>query len=118
MVDPYANVRNKYRDVLDRDTAMRVASAASSMDLELLISGLGEFIATQLSEDHISATTEIKSVIGYIAVGDDFLVDIPWFVETHTHTTRSIYTRRTVHNTCMTLEFVCEENTCSLLKVL
>eukprot|EP00455_Lapot_gusevi_P008910 TRINITY_DN1393_c0_g1_i11.p1 TRINITY_DN1393_c0_g1~~TRINITY_DN1393_c0_g1_i11.p1 ORF type:complete len:543 (+),score=276.56 TRINITY_DN1393_c0_g1_i11:197-1630(+) len=80
-VDPFANVRPKYREPIDEKTAENLVNVVKSnqLDLNILLPILKNFITSNLSEDLLSSQQPIKHVIGYLEANDTYLVDMPWF---------------------------------------
>jgi len=71
VLDPFAGVRPKYRQVLDQDhfdslkQALKIRLGEERLDCRILVPLLKEFIISQLGEDHIGAKKSIKGTIGY-----------------------------------------------------
>jgi hypothetical protein len=80
-VDPFAQVRPKYKDVLDQQTSQEVTTLAksNSLDASVLLPVLKNFIITTLNEDLISEKVAIKEVAAYLESDDVYLSDLPWF---------------------------------------
>ena len=79
-VDPFANVRQKYREEMDEKSVELVMEAGAHLDKSILLPAMKEFISSQLVEDHISADGHIKEIVGYLESQDgEYLVDLPWF---------------------------------------
>jgi hypothetical protein len=79
VVDPFANVRPKYRQPATQEQSELLVKVAPLLDLDVLLPLVSEFICSQLTEDHLSADSDIKDTIGYLEAADVFLVDLAWF---------------------------------------
>jgi hypothetical protein len=79
VVDPFANVRPKYRESLDEKQSEALLAATALMDVEVLLPLLREFICGQLTEEHIDKESSLKATLGFLESGDAYLSDLPWF---------------------------------------
>eukprot|EP00463_Aulacantha_scolymantha_P003853 TRINITY_DN477_c1_g1_i1.p1 TRINITY_DN477_c1_g1~~TRINITY_DN477_c1_g1_i1.p1 ORF type:complete len:164 (-),score=24.21 TRINITY_DN477_c1_g1_i1:479-901(-) len=76
-VDPFSNVRSKYRDPLDEKTAEHlVQDVAPKLKLDLVLPVLKEFIATRLTEDTLGSSLSIKEMMFY---SKEAFREMQWF---------------------------------------
>eukprot|EP00463_Aulacantha_scolymantha_P006353 TRINITY_DN7996_c0_g1_i1.p1 TRINITY_DN7996_c0_g1~~TRINITY_DN7996_c0_g1_i1.p1 ORF type:complete len:142 (-),score=13.89 TRINITY_DN7996_c0_g1_i1:168-593(-) len=79
VVDPFSNVRSRYRDPLDEKTAENlVQNIAPHLKLDLLLPTLKEFIASHLTEDTLTTSSTIKEMLNFYDDEDNFHT-MPWF---------------------------------------
>jgi hypothetical protein len=81
IVDPFVHVQTKYKQQFQQnDPIIRTLQQISThLDLSAFLPVLRQYIISQLIESHTSNTLSIKSVIGYLEVGESYLLDLPWF---------------------------------------
>lgn len=80
-VDPFAQVRLKYKQPLDEQSAQMVTGTArqGTLDLSVLLQVMKTFIIASLSEDTINDKVSIKETLSYLEYQDTYLSDFPWF---------------------------------------
>lgn len=80
IVDPFANVRPKFKEHLDIDPTLQQAfKAMGASNIEVLLPLFKDFITSYLSEDVMSAASTVKENLGFWEYQDVFLSDLPWF---------------------------------------
>jgi hypothetical protein len=81
VVDPFSQVRPKYRQPLDEKQTEDLRSVASQLKLDWLMPVLKEYIISQLTEDFQRDSDPIKAIVSYLVheETDSYFSDMPWF---------------------------------------
>lgn len=80
VVDPFAQVRPKYKVALDEKQAALLTAACDRIDVKTIVPLLKEFIETSLSEDYMNEDASMAETVGNLASGDTLLASLDWFV--------------------------------------
>jgi hypothetical protein len=82
-LDPFAKVDVKYREKLSQEEDLAFSAffreILSDNERDKLRQVLKQFICNHLTEKTTSSMKPMVEILGYLEVGDSFLVDIPWF---------------------------------------
>jgi len=79
VVDHFANVRPKYRQILDEQRAAVMLKDAKFLDLGVLLPLMKELITGPLTADLMGANIALKDAMGNTSHMDTYLMDLPWF---------------------------------------
>jgi hypothetical protein len=81
VVDHFANVRPKYRQILDEPRAAEMLKDAKFLDLGVLLPLMKELITGPLTSDLMGANIALKDAMGNTSHMDTYLMDLPWFAD-------------------------------------
>jgi len=79
VVDHFANVRPKYRQILDESRAAGLIKDAKFLELGILLPLMKELITGPLTSDLMGANISLKETMGHLQHDDTYLMDLPWF---------------------------------------
>jgi len=79
VVDPFANVRPKYRSPIDEKSQENLRVAMAKVDLAPMLPAMKEYMIAQLSEDTQAGDFKIKDMLAQIANEelDVYLIELP-----------------------------------------
>jgi len=79
VVNPFANVRPRYKAPLDGKQKEKLLASCAKLDLVVLLPLMKDMIVSSLNEDTFGTEAKLKDSLAYLTAGDVFLADLPWF---------------------------------------